>query len=127
MFIIHKVFHCLFFVVIFFMHIYTKPAHFLRQSKEEITKKNKIMKKNMYLNVFIRFAIVGSIATFISGIDSIFDNPVGLFVISVLLATLIAGIAVCGYAVLNWIAPEKAKKFISMLIFCDDTEDKPMK
>lgn len=63
-------------------------------------------KLNTYLNVFVLFAIAGSIMTLISGIDSIFDNPLGLIAVSVILGVITAAIAVGGYALLNWIAPK---------------------
>lgn len=63
-------------------------------------------KLNTYLNVFVLFAIAGSIMAFISGIDSIFDNPLGLIAVSVILGVITATIAVGGYALLNWIAPK---------------------
>lgn len=84
-------------------------------------------KLNAYFCAFVLFAIAGSIMVFISGIDSVFDNPVGLFAVSILLGTIIAAILVCGYAFLNWIAPEKTKKIVSKFLCCDDTADEPMK
>ena len=84
-------------------------------------------KLNAYFRAFVLFAIAGSIMVFISGIDSVFDNPIGLCVVSILLGTIIAAILVCGYAFLNWVAPEKTKKIVSEFLCCDDTADEPMK
>lgn len=52
--------------------------------------------------------------TFISGIDSIFDNPFGLIAVSILLGTVIAAIIVGVYAILNWIAPKWTQDFFSI-------------
>lgn len=68
---------------------------------------------NTYLNVFVLFAIAGSIMAFISGIDSIFDNPLGLIAVSIFLGVVIAAIIVGGYAILNWIAPKRTQKIIN--------------
>ena len=70
-------------------------------------------KLNTYLNVFVLFAIAGSIMAFISGIDSIFDNPLGLIAVSIFLGVVIAAIIVGGYAILNRIAPKWTQKIIN--------------
>lgn len=96
--------------VVIFLIVSVQPAFFTsaaatkEKSLNYITMREK--KLNTYLNVFVLFAIAGSIMAFISGIDSIFDNPLGLIAVSVILGVITAAIAVGGYALLNWIAPK---------------------
>lgn len=96
--------------VVIFLIVSVQPAFFTsaaatkEKSLNYITMREK--KLNTYLNVFVLFAIAGSIMAFISGIDSIFDNPLGLIAVSIILGVITAAIAVGGYALLNWIAPK---------------------
>ena len=76
-------------------------------------------KLNTYLNVFVLFAIAGSIMAFISGIDSIFDNPLGLIAVSVTLGVITAAIAIGGCALLKWIAPKWTEEVIRDLLSDD--------
>ena len=81
---------------------------------------------NTYLNVFVLYAIAGSIMTFVSGIDSVFDDPLGLIAVSIFLGVVIAAIIVGGYAILNWIAPKWTQKIIYDLL-CTSGTDEEMK
>lgn len=102
--------------VVIFLIVSVQPAFLPRQQQlKKITKYKKMKKEtlNTYLNVFVLFAIAGSIMTFISGIDSIFDNPLGLIAVSIFLGVVIAAIIVGGYAILNWIAPKWTQKIIN--------------
>lgn len=103
--------------VVIFLIVSVQPAFFTsaaatkEKSLNYITMKEK--KLNTYLNVFVLFAIAESIMAFISGIDSIFDNPLGLIAVSIFLGVVIAAIIVGGYAILNWIAPKWTQKIIN--------------
>lgn len=77
-------------------------------------------------NLFVVYAIAGTIMVFISGIDSIFDNPVGLIAVSIFLGVVIAAIIVGGYALLSWIAPKWAKKNAKDF-FCISNIDEELK
>ena len=81
---------------------------------------------NTYLNVFVLYAIAGSIMTFVSGIDSVFDDPLGLIAVSIFLGVVIAAIIVGGYALLSWIAPKWAKKNAKDF-FCISNIDEELK
>ena len=101
--------------VVIFLIVSVQPAFFTSAAtaKEKSLKYKKMKKEtlNTYLNVFVLFAIAGSIMAFISGIDSIFDNPLGLIAVSIFLG--VAAIIVGGYAILNWIAPKWTQKIIN--------------
>ena len=103
--------------VVIFLIVSVQPAFFTSAAtaKEKSLKYKKMKKEtlNTYLNVFVLFAIAGSIMAFISGIDSIFDNPLGLIAVSIFLGVVIAAIIVGGYAILNWIAPKWTQKIIN--------------
>ena len=75
--------------VVIFLIVSVQPAFFTSAAtaKEKSLKYKKMKKEtlNTYLNVFVLFAIAGSIMAFISGIDSIFDNPLGLIAVSIFL------------------------------------------
>ena len=75
---------------------------------------------NTYLNVFVLYAIAGSIMTFVSGIDSVFDDPLGLIAVSIFLGVVIAAIIVGGYA------PKWTQKIINDLL-CTSGTDEEMK
>lgn len=115
---------------VIFLIVSVQPAFFTSAAatKEKplnyITMKEK--KLNTYLNVFMLFAIAGSIMAFISGIDSIFDNPLGLIAVSIFLGVVIAAIIVGGYALLSWIAPKWAKKNAKDF-FCISNTDEELK
>ena len=103
--------------VVIFLIVSVQPAFFTSAAtaKEKSLKYKKMKKEtlNTYLNVFVLFAIAGSIMAVISGIDSIFDNPLGLIAVSIFLGVVIAAIIVGGYAILNWIAPKWPQKIIN--------------
>ena len=103
--------------VVIFLIVSVQPAFFTSAAtaKEKSLKYKKMKKEtlNTYLNVFVLFAIAGSIMAFISGIDSIFDNPLGLIAVSIFFGVVIAAIIVGGYAILIWIAPKCTQKIIN--------------
>lgn len=116
--------------VVIFLIVSVQPAFFTSAAtaKEKSLKYKKMKKEtlNTYLNVFMLFAIAGSIMAFISGIDSIFDNPLGLIAVSIFLGVVIAAIIVGGYALLSWIAPKWAKKNAKDF-FCISNTDEELK
>lgn len=111
---------------VIFLIVSVQPAFFTSAAatKEKSLKYKKMKKEtlNTYLNVFVLFAIAGSIMTFISGIDSIFDNPLGLIAVSIFLGVVIAVITVGCYAILKWIAPEWTEKTVKDF-FCMDADE----
>ena len=81
---------------------------------------------NTYLNVFVLYAIAGSIMTFVSGIDSVFDDPLGLIPVTIYLAVVIAANIVGVYAIHNCIDPKRTQKIINDLL-CTSGTDEEMK
>lgn len=116
--------------VVIFLIVSVQPAFFTSAAtaKEKSLKYKKMKKEtlNTYLNVFVLYAIAGSIMTFVSGIDSVFDDPLGLIAVSIFLGVVIAAIIVGGYAILNWIAPKWTQKIINDLL-CTSGTDEEMK
>ena len=115
---------------VIFLIVSVQPAFFTSAAatKEKSLKYKKMKKEtlNTYLNVFVLYAIAGSIMTFVSGIDSVFDDPLGLIAVSIFLGVVIAAIIVGGYAILNWIAPKWTQKIINDLL-CTSGTDEEMK